>query len=253
MAISLHGKRIWLIGASHGIGAALVPELIAAGARLIISARSIEPLDALAAPHGQEHCIAVPCDVTSLHSVADAATQSLAAYGGLDMVIYNAGTYTPMSSLEFDLDAVEAMIDVNLHGALRVLSCVLPVMRVQPDGGTIVLVGSVAGYRGLPKAMGYGLSKAALIHLAENLRQDGEESNIRVQIVNPGFVRTRLTEQNRFAMPMMISPQQAASAIMRGLRSGVYEIHFPRAFTYTLKLLSLLPHRLYFWLSSRLM
>ena len=136
------------------------------------------------------------------------------------------------------------MIDVNLHGVLRVLSYVLPAF-VARDAGTIVLTGSVAGYRGLPGALGYGLSKAALIHLAENLQIDLARTNVKIRLINPGFVKTQLTDKNDFAMPFIITPHAAAKAIMRGLRGNRFEIHFPKRFSYLLKLLRLLPNGLY--------
>jgi short-subunit dehydrogenase len=172
-------------------------------------------------------------------------------WGIPDMVIYNAGAYDPMPATAFDLARVEQMIDVNLMGAVRVLHQIVEDM--QATRGTIALVGSVAGYRGLPKAMGYGLSKAALIHLAENLRQDAGKDGLRVQIINPGFVKTRLTEKNEFAMPCCITAEEAARYMVRGLEKGIYEIHFPKRFTLLLKLLGLLPARLYFWICDKIL
>ena len=248
---TLKGSRIWLIGASFGIGAELARALSQSGAQLVLSARSGEALQKVAASC-EGKCEVVLCDVTDHTQITQAHAQALEAFGGLDKVIYNVGTYEPTSCANFHMDAVMHMIDTNLHGAIRVLHTILPDMQRQ-QSGHIVLVGSVAGYRGLPKAMGYGLSKAALIHLAENLRQDLEGSGIEVSIINPGFVKTRLTEKNEFDMPAEIEPAQAARYIVAGLQRGQYEIHFPKRFTYVMKAMSLLPSRLYFWLCSKLL
>jgi short-subunit dehydrogenase len=252
MTYDLSGKVIWLIGASFGIGAQLAKDLSRQGAILCISARSEDALRQVAERCATPPLIA-PCDVTSLESITAAYGQIKEQHTRIDRVIYNAGAYDPTSSLDFDLDTVFTMIDVNLHGAIRVLHTILPDMKAQNSGG-IVLVGSIAGYKGLPKAMGYGASKAAIMHLAENLKQDlGTKSNITVQLISPGFVKTRLTDKNDFDMPMRISVEDASRAIIRGLQRQDYEIHFPKRFTYIIKFLSLLPNRLYFWLSEKLL
>jgi short-subunit dehydrogenase len=244
------GRRVWLIGASEGIGAALAKALAAAGAQLLLSARNAERLRGLLAElPGAGHC-AVPMDVRAPASVAEAwAAVSEAAP---DIVLYNAGAYEPMGARAFDLAKAEQMMDVNFHGALRVLSHVLPFF-LERQAGHLVLVASVAAYSGLPNAIGYGASKAALLHLAENLQADLDGSAIKVQVVNPGFVKTRLTDKNDFPMPCIITPEEAATAMMRGMASGDFEIHFPKRFTYVLKTLRLLPYRLYFTLLRALL
>ncbi len=236
-------EKIWLIGATHGIGEALLQLLVVEGANIGASGRSVDKLQ----PH--ERILPLPCDVTNLASVQAAYAEFVAHFGAPDCIIYNAGAYEPMNAFSFDLEAVERMIDVNLMGAIRMLHVALPAMQC----GVVALVGSVAGYRGLPNAFGYGLSKAALIHAAENIQQDLGGRNVRVQIINPGFVRTRLTAKNNFKMPFCITPEAAAAHILRGLKRGNYEIHFPKPFTLPLKLISLLPARLYFWLSAKLL
>lgn len=240
--MEVRGQHIWLVGASAGIGAALAAQLAAAGAMLTLSARSETALNALAQSIGGARVL--PLDVTDAKSIT-AAWQVLEASGLPDMVIYNAGAYEPLAATQFDLKKIEQMVDVNFHGALRVLSHVIPAF-VARNAGHIVLVGSVAGYRGLPGAMGYGASKAALIHLAENLRADFAATNIRVTIINPGFVKTQLTAKNDFHMPCMVSPEFAAKAIMRGFARDDFEIHFPHRFTRVLKFLRLLPSGIYF-------
>ena len=238
------GKHIWLVGASAGIGAALAKDLAQAGATLTVSARNAELLKTLVQEMAGNAHRAITLDVTDVASIASAFAQ-VTETSLPDMVIYNAGAYEPMAATQFDLKKIEQIMDVNFHGALRVLSHVIPAF-VARNGGHIALVGSVAGYRGLPGAMGYGASKAALIHFAENLRADFAATKIGVTIINPGFVKTQLTAKNDFYMPCMITPEVAAKAIMRGLKRDDFEIHFPHRFTRVLKFFRLLPSGIYF-------
>ncbi len=239
------GKKIWLIGATHGIGEALTHLLVAQGAYIGASGRSIEQLNAMSSAQ----IFPLPCDVSDFASIKSAYDAYIEHFGKPDFIIYNAGFYEPMNSFSFDLVQVERMVDVNLMGAIRVANIALPEMQ----HGTFALVGSVAGYRGLPNAFGYGLSKAGIIHMAENIRQDLGKRDVRVQIINPGFVQTRLTAKNNFKMPFCITSEAAAKHILRGLERGNYETHFPKAFTLPLKLISALPSRLYFWISAKIL
>ena len=239
------GKRVWLLGASTGIGAAMARELAGRGAKLALAARSADKLQAL----GIEGALILPCDATDAASLAGVRQALLAAWGGVDLVVYLAGDYLPMRADDFDLARAEQVIAVNFNGALRLAATVLP--DLQPGGG-IAFVASVAGYRGLPKALCYGPGKAALIHFAECLHLDLEARGIGVWVINPGFVQTRLTAQNDFAMPALLTPAQAAIFAVDGFKTGNFEIHFPKRFSYVLKLLSLLPYRWYFPLIRRL-
>lgn len=238
------GRRVWLVGASTGIGAAMARELAGRGAKLALSARSADKLQAL----DIAGALLFPCDATDVGSLASVHQALLAAWGGVDLVVYLAGDYVPMQADAFDLVRAEQVIEVNFSGALRLAATVLP--DLQPGGG-IAFVASVAGYRGLPKALCYGPGKAALIYFAECLHLDLAERGIGVWVINPGFVETRLTAQNDFAMPALMTPEQAATAAVDGFKTGNFEIHFPKRFTRVLKLLSLLPYCWYFPLIRR--
>lgn len=249
------GKRVWLIGASTGIGLALAKALHARGAQVIVSARNQAALHEFAVKHLGSQALAL--DVTDRDAVAHAA-QHLQAQAPLDMVCYCAGYYKPMRADNIDLDELLRHQQVNLTGALHVVSAVVPdMLRAVRDGREIYtphlsLVSSVAGLRGLPQSLAYGPTKAALINLAETLFLDLRRQGVAVSVVNPGFVDTPLTAQNDFRMPALLTPEQAADAMLKGWQRGVFEMHFPRRFTGWLQLLRLLPYRWYFPLIHRM-
>ena len=236
------GKTVWLVGASSGIGRATAHKLHTLGAKVIVSARSQEALDVFAAEHPGATVLAM--DAADAASV-EAAAQTVLAAGSLDVVLYCAGYYKEMRATEFDLASMLRHNQVNYVGALYLLAAVLPHFLAR-KAGHISLVSSVAGYRGLPQGLAYGPTKAALINLAETLHVDLKDSNISVSLICPGFVETQLTAQNKFAMPGLIKPEQAAEEILRGWAKGEFEIHFPKRFTLFMKALALLPPVLYF-------
>ena len=237
------GQVVWLVGASTGIGRATAARLHAAGAQVIVSARNAAALRAFAQQHAGS--VALPVDATDRDAMRAAAADIVARHGRLDMVMYCAGTYRAMRANEFALDVALQHQQVNYVGALHLLDAVLPVLLKQ-GRGHLSLVGSVAGYRGLPQALAYGPTKAALINLAEILYMDLHPRGIGVSVVNPGFVETPLTAQNAFHMPALITPEEAADEIVRGWRRGDFEIHFPKRFTLWLKALRMLAYRPYF-------
>jgi NAD(P)-dependent dehydrogenase (short-subunit alcohol dehydrogenase family) len=241
------GKTVWIVGASSGIGAATASALHARGARVIVSARKQQLLLEFVAAHAGAQAIVL--DVTDPQAV-QMAVQKVLALGPLDCLMYCAGHYTPMRGFAMDLDDATRHMQVNYLGALTVLDAVLPQLLRQ-GMGHVSLVGSVAGFRGLPNSLAYGPSKAALINLAETLYLDLKAKGIGVSIINPGFVETPLTSRNDFAMPALLTPQQAAMAILKGWAAGAFEIHFPKRFTLGLKLLRILPYRIYFALVGR--
>jgi len=243
------GQRVWLLGASSGIGEALAQALAAAGAKVALSARRAERLEHLAS--GLPEALALPCDGTDTASIIAARDRLRTLWGGIDLAFYLAGDYQAMRAWDFDASAAEKMIRVNLTGAMLFGAALAPLLLEQKSG-QIAFVSSVAGYRGLPKALAYGPTKAALINYAETLYLDLAPRGIGVRLVNPGFVATQLTAKNDFTMPAIITPEEAAQQIIRGFAGSGFEIHFPKRFTSILKLLRLLPYRLYFPLVARL-
>lgn len=242
------GRRVWLVGASSGIGAALARELAARGASLALSARRRDKLEELVAacPGARVE----PLDVTRPGDFPRVRDGLLGAWGGLDVVILNAGTYRPLRAWELTPELIRETLRTNLEGLLDGVAAALPPL-LEGGSGALVLMGSVAGYGGLPRATLYGPSKAALINLAEVLYLDLAPRGVSVFLVNPGFVATPLTARNDFPMPALISAEEAASRILAGLATGAFEIHFPQRFTLVLRLLRWLPRRLYFPLVHR--
>jgi short-subunit dehydrogenase len=244
-------RRVWLIGASSGIGAAVARELDRRGARLALSARRFDKLEELRlSMQGNLH-LSLPLDVSHQESLQEASQNLVEAWGEIDLVIWLVGDYVAMGAQSFDLANALKIAGVNYLGLLKALGAVLPQLLRQDHGG-IVLVSSVAGYRGLPKALAYGPTKAAMINLAEVLYLDLHERGIGVWLVNPGFVETPLTAGNTFKMPALIAPEEAALALLAGLGKGGFEVHFPRRFTNWLKLARLIPYSLYFKLIRRI-
>lgn len=243
---------VWITGASAGIGRALALALAERGYDVVASARGREGLDALAdesAPlPGSVRPLA--CDVTDRAAMNEAVAAIEAGHGPIRMAVFNAGNYWPTRGEALDIDAFEKTFEVNLFGVLNGL---VPVVeRMKGHGrGQLVLVGSVSAYSGLPSAAAYGASKAALNNMAQSLKFDLDRMNIRVQIVNPGFIDTPLTEKNSFEMPALMPAQRAAVAMIAGMENGRFEVTFPRRFTWLLKLLRLLPHPVYFALMRR--
>ncbi len=236
------GKRIWLVGASTGIGRATAEALHAQGARVIVSARSTGPLAELAAQCADLQTIQL--DATDEVRVKAVAAQLLGE-GGLDLVMYCAGIYQPLRAQEMQSAVMAQHMNVNYLGAVYVTEAVLPAMLAAKKGH-LSYVSSVAGFRGLPKSLAYGPTKAAMINMAEALYIDLHDEGLGVSIINPGFVETPLTSQNTFHMPAIIKPAQAATEIIAGWESGKFEMHFPKRFTSWLKFMRSAPYSVYF-------
>lgn len=245
--MSYSGKNIWIVGASSGIGEALARELAARGATLALSARNLEKLAALNTSLGEKH-VALALNVADFQSVTQAVQHLKTAFSHLDSVIFLAATYAPMSLQALDTEKVREIIAVNLLGAFHIVQATLPIFR-QQGSGQLALCGSVAGYCGLPNGQPYSATKAGVMNLAESLRAEMAGMNVDVRLISPGFVATPMTAKNDFPMPMIISPETAARRIADGLLGQNFEIHFPKRFTYLMKMLRLMPARLYFYIT----
>lgn len=240
-------KYIWIIGASSGIGHALAIELHNQGAKLILSARSADKLSEINKQLGGDHYV-LPFDVSDTELFFESAKTIKKKTGQIDSVIFMAAIYDPAPLSKLNIKTAHKMVDINLNGAFNTIYATLPILKDQ-GAGQLVLCGSVAGYRGLPNGQPYSATKAAVINLAESLR--AEEHDLDIKIINPGFVRTPLTDKNDFNMPMMIEPDQAAKIIAKELLTDHFEIHFPKRFTFLMKLLAILPQFIYFKLMPR--
>ncbi|MFN7269217.1 MAG: SDR family NAD(P)-dependent oxidoreductase [Cereibacter sp.] len=234
------GKRYWLVGASEGLGRALAERLSAAGAEVILSARSADRLAEVAATLAGPS-MTLPVDVADTASVRKAAD----AAGQIDGVVFLAGLYWPMAAQGWNADQVETMCDVNFTGCARVIGAALPAM-VARGTGHVVITGSLSGFRGLPGAIGYGASKAGVMALAESMQADLRGSGIVVQVANPGFIRTRLTDKNSFAMPFLMEPAEAADHMFRHMQTDRFKVSFPTVFSWLFRLSQFLPDWAYY-------
>jgi NAD(P)-dependent dehydrogenase (short-subunit alcohol dehydrogenase family) len=249
-------RTVWLIGASDGIGLALGQLLQTRGATLVVSARRAE---ALAQHFPDPAVLKLPLDVNDSDAMRLAVEQLQAKHHLPDVVVWMVGQYEPTALLDLSPQAAKAVLQTNLLSAYDALAAVLPAWRHQLASAHQVgqgagkrwprphwvFVSSVAGYRGLPRAADYGASKAGLSHLAQVAHIELKPMGMDVSLVSPGFVSTRLTAKNSFKMPAVITPEQAAHSILKGLAKGPFEIHFPKRLSLLLKLLGLLPIGLY--------
>ena len=234
------GKRYWLVGASEGLGAALAEALSRAGAEVILSARNEDGLQAVASGlPGPSKCHSV--DVTDADSVRRAAD----AIGPVDGMVYLAAVYWPMPAVRWQAEQATAMADVNFTGALRVLGAVVPDM-VARNSGHIVITGSLGGFRGLPGAIGYAASKAGVMSLAESMYYDLRKTGVDVQLVNAGYIRTRLSDKNTIPMPFIMEPEVAADRMLAHMSSSRFSTSFPTVFSWLFRISRFLPQWLYF-------
>lgn len=242
----LHQSLTWVTGASSGIGEALVAALAARGARVAISARRAERLDAIASAHRARGADvrAYPLDVTDRAATARVVASIERDMGPIELAVFNAGGHIHATRAPFDADQQIANFELNVFSVVYGLDAVLPSMLARRRG-RIACVASLAGSRAVPGVSAYGASKAAVIHMLDSLRFDLEPYGIGVTVVNPGFVKTPLTDRNRFPMPFLMPADRAAAIIVRGLERDRREIHFPKPFSWTVKLLGVLPFPLY--------
>ena len=244
------GKRVWVIGASSGIGEACAKAFLLNGAKVALSSRRVERLNQIAFNAESSQALVIPLDVTNDEQLQDGYKTLLNIWGGLDILLFVSGVYTPLRVNKFDFKIAEKTIDANLLGPMRAVALVVPDM-LKAHSGHIAIVGSVAGYSGLPKALAYGPSKAAIINFCENLYYDLLPTGVAVHMISPGFVATEATAKNDFEMPALISAEEAAQEILMGIQNGEFDIHFPKRFTRFLKFLRILPYPIYFWIVRR--
>jgi short-subunit dehydrogenase len=243
-------KTCWIIGASHGIGESLAEKFFTEGYRVAVSARSENKLQEIANKISPEILIE-KLDVVSATSIEGAMQNILQKFTKIDLVIFCPALYKPMSVFDFNLDEAKEINEVNFVGFLNFLKIITPQMQKQKRGH-IAAIASVAGYIGLQNSFAYGASKAAMINLCEGIYNELKRNNIDLSVINPGFIKTRLTAKNKFKMPFLISPDEAANCIFEGLMAKKFEIHFPKKFTIILKILRILPYKILLFLTKKL-
>ena len=249
---NLQGKRIWLTGASLGIGRGLAHELANQRAITVITSRNEDALDTVRkeVENLGGKVLVKPGDVTDLERMKEIASEIESELGGIDILIANAGTHVFTNPEEFDTAEYLDLMNINYGGTLRCIEAVLPGMLARKSG-RIVGIASLAGLRGLPNAAAYCASKGAIINFFQSMWVHLREHNIGVTIVNPGFVRTPLTDKNDFHMPFLIESDKAARIICSGIARGRSDISFPFPFSWTIRFLRLLPHPIYNWIMTR--
>ena len=247
------GRLVWVTGASSGIGRALALNLGRRGDRVAVSARNEAELQSLADELGETEggIYPFPLDITDADACQQTVQTITDSLGPIDLAVLNAGTHDPVDAEDFEAAGLARLIGINLLGTGNCLEPLLKQM-IPMKRGHIAIVASVAGYRGLPTSAYYGASKAAQINLAEALKLDLDRHGIKLQLVNPGFVKTPLTDKNDFSMPFLMDVDDAVERMARGFESSAFEITFPRRFAYLLKLLRMLPYRLYFPIVSKM-
>jgi len=242
-------KVIWITGASSGIGKALAIKFAENGWVVAASARRENLLKEL--QNINENILPYPLDVTNIEKCKSTAKNIIDQLGGIEISVFGTGMHDPKSEKKFNLEKIREIMEVNYFGTMNSINSVYGYYSDKKNG-QISIISSVAGYRGLPAAGAYCASKAALTSFAESLNFDMKMKNVRVSLISPGFIKTPMTDQNDFPMPMIKSPEFAANEIYKGLTvKKTFEIHFPKAFTYFLKFLQILPSSLYFKLVAR--
>ena len=242
-------KIIWITGASSGIGKALAIKFAEKGWTVAASARREGLLQDL--NKFNQNIYSFPLDVTEIENCKLIANKIIEKFGGIDICVFGTGMHDPKSEKRFNLNKIREIMEVNYFGTMNSINSIYEYFS-EKKNGQISIISSVAGYRGLPAAGAYCASKAALTSYAESLNFDMKMKNVRVSLISPGFIKTPMTDQNDFPMPMIKSPEFAANEIFKGLtEKKSFEIHFPKAFTYFLKFLQILPSSIYFKLVSK--
>ena len=247
--MSENQKKIWITGASSGIGKAAAEKFAKEGWKVAVSARRKELLDELAK---DQNITSFPLDVTNRDQINKVFKSILNEFGDLDICLFSSGTYEPKDEQNIDPDKIKNVMNVNFLGVIDYVKAVEDFFK-NKKSGHISIVSSIAGYRGLPNSSGYGPSKAALTNFSESIYFDFKKYKVKVSVVSPGFIKTPLTDKNEFPMPFLRSPEFAAEKIYNGLmNSNSFEIDFPKQLTITLKFLRILPYRIYLFLVDKL-
>ena len=242
-------KKIWITGASSGIGKALAEKFALEGWKVAISARRKEILDQMAK---DTNISSYPLDVTDKDQVDAVFKKIINDFGSLDLCVFSSGTYDPKLEKEINIQQNKFVMETNFFGVLHCIKSVEQYFKDKKDGH-VSIVSSVAAYRGLPNSSGYGPSKAALTNLTESLYFDFKKYNVRISLVSPGFIKTALTAKNEFPMPFIKSPKFAAEKMFKGLtKSKAFETHFPKELTFFLKFLRVLPYKMYLFMIDKL-
>ena len=246
--MSKNQKKIWITGASSGIGKAVAEKFAAEGWMVAASARRQEILNKMAE---NQNIFAYPLDVTQKENVTKTFNKIIEDFKNVDICLFCSGTYDPKLEQEINIEQNKFVMETNYFGVLNCIKAVETYFK-NKKSGQISIVSSVAAYRGLPNSSGYGPSKAALTNLTESIYFDFKKHNVKISLVSPGFIKTPLTDKNEFPMPFIRSPEFAADKIFQGLtKKNIFEIHFPLGLTLTLKFLRILPYKLYLFLIDK--
>ena len=237
---------VWLTGGGPGIGKELTKILCDNGYDVIISGRRKDKLNEVAR-YNKKKIFPFKLDVSNLKEASTVAKKIIKKFRRVDLLILNAAIYSPGSLKEISPINAKKVIDINLIGVINCLPTILNMMKKE-NKGHVIFVSSPAGYKGMPGAGLYGVTKSGLTFLAETLKIELEQFNIKVQVVHPGFIKTPMTDKNSFPMPFLMSPEKAAKIIFSKIHSNVFEIYFPKMLLIPMKLISLLPYKIYFFL-----
>ena len=242
-------KVIWITGASTGIGRALAIKFAGKGWIVAASARRENLLKEL--NQINKNIYPFPLDVTNIDQCKIVSKDILEQFKNIEICVFCTGMHDPKSEKEFNLEKIRKIMEVNYFGVMNSINSIYSYYNTKKSG-QISIVSSVAGYRGLPAAGAYCASKSALTSFTESLHFEMRKKNVRVSLISPGFIKTPMTDQNDFPMPMIKSPEFAAEQIYSGLiKKNSFEIHFPKAFTFIMKILKILPNSVYFWLVEK--
>ena len=239
----MNNKVIWITGGSSGIGKALAHKFANEGWQVALSARREELLNEISKSNNNIHSF--PLDILDVEKCKEVFNKIVSKFENIDIVVFSTGIHDPNSEKKLNLENIRKIMETNFFGTMNSINSVYNYFK-EKKSGHISIVSSVAGYRGLPIAGAYCASKSALISYAESLYFDMKRFNVRVTVINPGFIKTPMTDQNPFPMPMIESAEFAAEEMFKGLtKSNSFEIHFPKKFTFIMKILKIMPNWLY--------